>query len=643
MLYKYNPIAIRGDGNCFYRAVSKGLFGTKDYHLHIRLLTSIEIGLNPNYYSSSDESYIDILKDPLIVHCEYNQLLWETSTPREWAKMLNVVATSSALNVVITTFCPSTINRSLLSDPLTKVVHGRNVSSRSSKSSLTLMWSMLKVPKNPSNYAPDHFVLLENKEILSSSPPLINVSDSTDEEIVIPENASTPTHSENSASLSPSPPLINIRDSTDEEIVIPEDRSTPTHSTNSAVLSPSPHLNNIRDSTEEEIVIPEDRSTPTHSENSGIDNSFDEEEILPPQKKRKLIVNDTADQTNDVTLLLDNNNSWLNDSLPVIEKISKSHKCQASENAATNSFTSNNLELSTDYDETKSSRNMISDSVNLDEQQSRTHEDHFPIAGGHPLPLGPHLKARFLNIDELKEVLHQNNDILDEIPRGTKQNVYFIVNIKTNLLRRSVHKHSEFWDDCGVRNLNGPTNKSYYLKTSGKGLQKVYLKQGKYCKQQQQNYILRSIPFDPQPETQDIVTLFRYYLKHSSDEYEKRVSWIEPNGPETACFEYRGKYPFETRRGNSKQVTNPYIRLNPTMMQKVKESSKKVSEIYNEEDLINGPRNIQQVIIDLLFFFYQAFFVMQNISTLCCMIALQPNYDNLIAYYRKPYIVVIFS
>ena len=591
--------------------------------------------------------------------------------------MLNVVAASSALNVVITTFCPSTINRSLLCDPLTKVVHGRNVSSRSSKSSLTLMWSMLKVPKNPSNYAPDHFVLLENKEILSPSPPLINLSDSTDEEIVIPENTSTPTHSENSAVLSPSPPLIylsdstdeeiampenastpthsensaslspspplinirdstdeeiampentstpthstnstilspsppliNIRDSTDEEIVIPEDRSTPTHSTNSAVLSPSPPLNNIRDSTDEEIVIPEDRSTPAHSENSGINNSFDEEEVLPPQKKRKLIMNDTADQTNDVTLLLDNNNSWLNDSLPVIEKTSKSHKCQALENAATNSFTSNNLELSTDYDETKSSSNMISDSVNLDEQQSRTHEDHFPSAGGHPLPLGPHLKARFLNVDELKEVLHQNNDILDEIPRGTKQNVYFIVNNKTNLLRRSVHKHSEFWDDCGVWNTNGPTNKSYYLKTSGKGLQKVYLKQGKYCKQQQQNYILRYIPFDPQPETQDIVTLFRYYLKHSSDEYEKRVSWIEPNGPETAYLEYRGKYPFETRHGNSKQATNPYIRLNPTMMQKVKESSKKVSEIYNEEDLINGPRNIQQVIIDLLFFLSSIF------------------------------------
>ena len=243
----------------------------------------------------------------------------------------------------------------------------------------------------------------------------------------------------------------------------------------------------------------------------------------------------------------------------------------------------------------------------MDEQQSRTHEDHFPSAGGHPLPLGPHLKARFLNVDELKEVLHQNNDILDEIPRGTKQNVYFIVNNKTNLLRRSVHKHSEFWDDCGVWNTNGPTNKSYYLKTSGKGLQKVYLKQGKYCKQQQQNYILRYIPFDPQPETQDIVTLFRYYLKHSLDEYEKRVSWIEPNGPETACFEYRGKYPFETRHGNSKQVTNPYIRLNPTMMQKVKESSKKVSEIYNEEDLINGPRNIQQVIINLIFFFIKHF------------------------------------
>ena len=43
------------------------------------------------------------------------------------------------------------------------------------------------------------------------------------------------------------------------------------------------------------------------------------------------------------------------------------------------------------------------------------------------------------------------------------------------------------------------------------------------------------------------------------------------------------------------------------MVQKVKESLKKVSEIYNKEDLINGPRNIQQVIIDLVFFFIKHF------------------------------------
>ena len=37
------PRSVLGDGNCMYRALSRGLFGTENHHLHVRLLTALEI------------------------------------------------------------------------------------------------------------------------------------------------------------------------------------------------------------------------------------------------------------------------------------------------------------------------------------------------------------------------------------------------------------------------------------------------------------------------------------------------------------------------------------------------------------------------------------------------------------------------
>ena len=47
------PLAVQGDGNCLYRAVSRLLYGQENMHKLLRLLTALEIGSFPQYYDPS--------------------------------------------------------------------------------------------------------------------------------------------------------------------------------------------------------------------------------------------------------------------------------------------------------------------------------------------------------------------------------------------------------------------------------------------------------------------------------------------------------------------------------------------------------------------------------------------------------------
>ncbi|GFO32862.1 hypothetical protein PoB_005936700 [Plakobranchus ocellatus] len=48
-LQGYKPLKVQADGNCFYRAVSLGCFGTERFHTLLRMLSGIEVLLHPTY------------------------------------------------------------------------------------------------------------------------------------------------------------------------------------------------------------------------------------------------------------------------------------------------------------------------------------------------------------------------------------------------------------------------------------------------------------------------------------------------------------------------------------------------------------------------------------------------------------------
>ena len=85
-------------------------------------------------------------------------------------------------------------------------------------------------------------------------------------------------------------------------------------------------------------------------------------------------------------------------------------------------------------------------------ESTTTHEEPITAVGGTELPnsrQGP----QFLSL-EMAIHLITNYEIhaVESVPRGIKENVYFLVENQQNINRWQAGKHCEFWDDCGSWN-----------------------------------------------------------------------------------------------------------------------------------------------------------------------------------------------
>ncbi|CAH1245863.1 PIN4 [Branchiostoma lanceolatum] len=158
-LVTHFPVRVQGDGNCFYRALSQGMYGHEEKHFHIRLLTALEIAENPQYYDTKHAEYIDLINDSRIVRSSYEKLLTDAVTNGQSADTIHIYAASAATGLPLVLYCPPSVYPEYLSDPLTRRVCGRSVRTFSDPG-FWLMWSMLTVPKIPSDFVPNHFACL---------------------------------------------------------------------------------------------------------------------------------------------------------------------------------------------------------------------------------------------------------------------------------------------------------------------------------------------------------------------------------------------------------------------------------------------------------------------------------------------------
>ena len=67
ILETHTPVKVTGDGNSLFRAVSMGLFGTGNYYMLIRLLTTIEKILSENHYNHEYAEFVDHFHNPRLL------------------------------------------------------------------------------------------------------------------------------------------------------------------------------------------------------------------------------------------------------------------------------------------------------------------------------------------------------------------------------------------------------------------------------------------------------------------------------------------------------------------------------------------------------------------------------------------------
>ena len=158
-LQQYVPLAVIGDGNCLFRAISRGLFGHENLHMQIRLLIALEIITHSTHYDTQHPAYQDIIHDHTLIHDPYNCLLDSITRPGTYSELIILYAASAALSISIQSYCPPAHTIEFRTDSLSRKICGRGVSTDATPA-VTLMWTTRRVPRATEPFRPNHFILL---------------------------------------------------------------------------------------------------------------------------------------------------------------------------------------------------------------------------------------------------------------------------------------------------------------------------------------------------------------------------------------------------------------------------------------------------------------------------------------------------
>jgi hypothetical protein len=187
------PLEIASDGNCFFRALSMGLFGDQNSHDFLRLVTAIEMILHKDFYDESNFECKQLINDSRLFISKYDDALQAVCTlggsgsgTTSFVEMLHIFGASAALNMPIQSYCPPTIRAEFLTEPYSRVVCGRNVKT-SSYSDIIIMWTQCVIPSSSSNFRPNHFVLL--KMLTKKHIERVNIENSN--ELAVTNHASS--------------------------------------------------------------------------------------------------------------------------------------------------------------------------------------------------------------------------------------------------------------------------------------------------------------------------------------------------------------------------------------------------------------------------------------------------------------------
>lgn len=197
-------------------------------------------------------------------------------------------------------------------------------------------------------------------------------------------------------------------------------------------------------------------------------------------------------------------------------------------------------------------------------------------AGGQPIEFG-----KFMDVFEAFEKITTATEVHSGIPRGVKENVWFLIDNSHNV--RHPERRNTFFDDCGVwDSKQGSVAKSYLLLDDTEHTIQCTLKLhgGVYQKCVKNNSKNEWVVLDPQPDPNKVVVCHRYYafLKRCNS-YKRRIIWFDmphanDRGSEVALVEYVGDFPGFPRhaQGSSKRGRggkSNYVRTDPKLLEEI--------------------------------------------------------------------------
>ena len=276
-LEEFRPLTTYGDGNCFYRSVSLGMYGSENYHLHLRLLTAIEIVANRSIYDIQATNYRDVMNDNRVIVSDYPDLVDSACTLHNFSEMMHMYATSAALQVPLRSYYPPFVSSQCHSQPFSRMIVGHSV--KSSEPPVTLMWTHTIEPKVASQFKPNHFVPMIRRQ--EPEPVFVNVES--------PSN-----YSRVSSSPSPSPLRYSSLSSTPPSSRCQSPSSSPApHQSSDTPVCSLPHVRFHSD-------IPDDERN-----NSSLQDPCDRESDVD-ESEGKLHHNKFLDVASAIKLLNDN-------------------------------------------------------------------------------------------------------------------------------------------------------------------------------------------------------------------------------------------------------------------------------------------------------------------------------------------------
>ena len=127
-----------------------------------------------------------------------------------------------------------------------------------------------------------------------------------------------------------------------------------------------------------------------------------------------------------------------------------------------------------------------------------------------------------------------NVAILPQIPKGTKRNVYCLIDNSENQKRRTCGLHSVFDDDCGPwQSSKSSCVTSPYVIDHQNGLKRIFwvASQLAYCSELKIDGKRIYSPLDPQPSPDTVIKIRRYYVTLAvNDDYRRRITTlVEPS------------------------------------------------------------------------------------------------------------------